>query len=187
MHTPDDLRTVYLVWRFKATSLNGYEVTSYLRHTFMTSSIVSAIIIGCERSFAVRRPLKYRERWTKKLTIKLYLVMYIICMSFVMTRPIVSNIISVEYFKEHLYTPYFIIVRGIRYDFNHKYVLDQWINQKKQTETGNDVRQCGKAEDKNRNIRYQNSYDCYSCLSYLYGSKSYNVWSTSGSSCRWWG
>ena len=90
-----------------------YEVTSYLCHTVMTSSIVSAIIIGCERSFAVRRPLKYRERWTKKLTIKLYLVMYIICMSFVMTRPIVSNIISVEYFKEHLYTPYFIIVRGI--------------------------------------------------------------------------
>jgi hypothetical protein len=90
-----------------------YEVTSYLRHTVMTSSIVSAIIIGCERSFAVRRPLKYRERWTKKLTIKLYLVMYIIFMSFVMTRPIVSNIISVEYFKEHLYTPYFIIVRGI--------------------------------------------------------------------------
>jgi hypothetical protein len=90
-----------------------YEVTSYLCHTVMTSSIVSAIIIGCERSFAVRRPLKYRERWTKKLTIKLYLVMYIIFMSFVMTRPIVSNIISVEYFKEHLYTPYFIIVRGI--------------------------------------------------------------------------
>ena len=30
-----------------------------------------------------------------------------------MTRSIVSNIISVEYFKEHLYTPFFIIVRGI--------------------------------------------------------------------------
>jgi hypothetical protein len=36
-------------------------------------------------------------------------------MSFVMTRLIVSNIISVEYFKEHLYTPYFIIVQEIRY------------------------------------------------------------------------
>ena len=101
------------VQSYVAQRVNIYEVTSYLRHTFMTSSIVSAIIIGCERSFAVRRPLKYRERWTKKLTIKLYLVMYIIFMSFVMTRPIVSNIISVEYFKEHLYKPYFIIVRGI--------------------------------------------------------------------------
>ena len=30
-----------------------------------------------------------------------------------MTRPIVSNIISVEYFKETLHTQYFIIVRGI--------------------------------------------------------------------------
>jgi len=90
-----------------------YEVTSYLRHTFMTSSIVSAIIIGCERSFAVRSPLKYREKWSIKLTIKLYLVIYIIFLAFVMTRPIVSNIISVEYFKEHLYTSYFIIVRGI--------------------------------------------------------------------------
>lgn len=90
-----------------------YEVTSYLRHSFMTSSIVSAIVIGWERRFAVRRPLKYREKWTTKLTIKLYLVIYIIFLAFVMTRPIVSNIISVEYFKEHLYTTYFIIVRGI--------------------------------------------------------------------------
>ena len=101
------------VQSYVAQRVNINEVTSYLWHAFMTSSIVSAIIIGCERSFAVRRPFKYRERWTKKFTIKLYLVMYIIFMSFVMTRPIVSNIISVEYFKEHLYKPYFIIVRGI--------------------------------------------------------------------------
>ena len=96
-----------------AQRVNIYEIILYLRHTFMTSSIVSAIIIGCERSFAVRSPLKYRERWTKKFTIKLYLVMYIIFLSFIMTRAIVSNIISVEYYKEHLYLPYFIIVRGI--------------------------------------------------------------------------
>lgn len=100
-----------------------------------------------------------------------------------MTRPIVSNFISVEYFKEHLYTPYCIIARGIsvRYNFNHKHFLDRWINnKKKQTETGHDVRQCGKDEDKNRNIRY----DCYSRLSYLHGSKSYNVWYMSRLSCR---
>jgi hypothetical protein len=30
-----------------------------------------------------------------------------------MTHPIVSNIISIEYFKEHLYTAYFIIVPEI--------------------------------------------------------------------------
>jgi hypothetical protein len=41
--------------------------------------------------------------------------MYIIFLAFVVTRHIVSNIISVEYFKEHLYTPYFIIVRGITF------------------------------------------------------------------------
>ena len=101
------------VQSYVAQRVNIYEVTSYLRHTFMTSSIVSAIVIGWERSFAVRNPLKYREMWTKKLTIKLYLVIYIIFLAFVMTRIIVSNIISVEYFKEHLYTPYFIIVHEI--------------------------------------------------------------------------
>ena len=101
------------VQSYVAQRVNIYEVTSYLRHTFMTSSIVSAIVIGCERSFAVRSPLKYKVKWTKKLTIKLYLVMYIIFLSFVMTRLIVSNIISVEFCNEHLYTPYFIIVRGI--------------------------------------------------------------------------
>ena len=101
------------VQSFVAQRVNIYEVTSYLRNTFMTSNIVSAIVIGWERSFAVRNPLKYREKWTKKLTIKLYLVIYIIFLAFVMTRSIVSNIISVEYFKEHLYTPFFIIVRGI--------------------------------------------------------------------------
>jgi hypothetical protein len=98
----------------------------------MTSSIVFAIVIGWEISCAVRSPLNYREKLTKKLTIKLYLVIYIIFLAFVVTRPIVSNIISVEYSKEHLYTPYFIIVRGIPFAI---------------TLTGNDVRQCGKAED----------------------------------------
>ena len=39
--------------------------------------------------------------------------MYIIFLAFVVTRHVVSNIISVEYFKEHLHTPYVIIVRGI--------------------------------------------------------------------------
>jgi hypothetical protein len=100
--------------RVSVSTVNIYEIILYLRHTFMTSSIVSAIIIGCERSFAVRSPLKYREKWTKQFTIKLYLVMYIIFLSFVMTRAIVSNIISVEYYKEHLYLPYFIIVATTR-------------------------------------------------------------------------
>jgi hypothetical protein len=36
----------------------------------MTSSIVSAIIIGCKRGFAVRSSLKNREKWTRKFTIK---------------------------------------------------------------------------------------------------------------------
>ena len=112
----------------------------------MTSSIVSAIIIGCERRYAVRSPLKYRETWTIKLTIKLYLVIYIICLVFVMTRPIVSNIISVEYSKEHLYTPYFIIFRGI--PFVIILIANILLIKKQQMETGNDVRQCGKAEDK---------------------------------------
>ena len=55
---------------YVAQRVNIYEVTSYLRRTFMTSSIFCAIIIGCERSFAVRSPLKYREKWTKKLNNK---------------------------------------------------------------------------------------------------------------------
>jgi hypothetical protein len=58
------------VQSYVAQRVNIYEVTSYLRHTFMTSSIVSAIIIGCERRFAVRSPLKYREKWTKILNNK---------------------------------------------------------------------------------------------------------------------
>jgi hypothetical protein len=37
---------------YVAQRVNIYEVTSYLRHTFMTS-IVSAIVIGWERSFAL--------------------------------------------------------------------------------------------------------------------------------------
>ena len=44
----------------------------------MTRSIVSAIIIGCERGFAVRSPLKNRAKWTRKFTIKLCLVINII-------------------------------------------------------------------------------------------------------------
>jgi hypothetical protein len=36
------------------------------------------MIIGCERSFAVRSPLKFRETWNTKLTLKLYAVCYII-------------------------------------------------------------------------------------------------------------
>ena len=81
MHTPDDIRTVYVsvtVQSYVAQRVNIYEVTSYLRHTFMTSSIVSAIIIGCERGFAVRSSLKNREKWTRKFTIKLCLVINII-------------------------------------------------------------------------------------------------------------
>ena len=120
------------VQSYVAQRVSIYEVIFYLRHTFMTSSIVSAIVIGWEISCAVRSPLKYREKLTKKLTIKLYLVIYIKFLAFVVTRPIVSNIISVEYFKEHLYTPYLIIVR----DISLAIIL-----------TGNDVRQCGKAEN----------------------------------------
>jgi hypothetical protein len=180
MHTPDDLRTVYLVWRFKATSLNGYEVTSYLRHTFMTSSIVSAIIIGCERSFAVRSPLKDKEKWTKKLTIKLYLVIYIVLLSFVVTRLIVSNIISVEYYKEHLYTPYFIIVRGIPFVIiltTNNFLIDGLNeNSRRKQEMTSDSTE--RLRIKTETSVTKNSYDCYSCLPYLYGSKSYNGWST---------
>ena len=46
--------------------LYTYEATTYLRHTFMTSSYVCVMIIGCERSFAVRSPLKLRETWNTK-------------------------------------------------------------------------------------------------------------------------
>ena len=88
------------VQSYVAQRVSIYEVISYLRHTFMTSSIVSVIVIGWEISCAVRSPLKYREKLTKKLTIKLYLVIYIIFLVFVVTRPIVSNIISMSLLSE---------------------------------------------------------------------------------------
>ena len=55
----------YLAQRFYT-----YEATTYLPHTFMTSSYVCAMIIGCERSFTVKSPLKFRETWNTKVTLK---------------------------------------------------------------------------------------------------------------------
>ena len=45
------------VQSYVAQRVSIYEVISYLWHTFMTSSIVSAIVIGWEISCAVRSPL----------------------------------------------------------------------------------------------------------------------------------
>jgi hypothetical protein len=98
----------YLAQRFYT-----YEATTYLRHTFMTSSYVCAMIIGCERSFAVRSPLKFRETWNTKLTLKLYAVCYIIFLAFVLSRSIISKLTSVAYFEAYFYVPYFLIVRGV--------------------------------------------------------------------------
>jgi hypothetical protein len=49
------------------------------------------MIIGCERSFAVRSPLKFRETWNTKLTLKLYAVCYIIFLAFVLSRSVISK------------------------------------------------------------------------------------------------
>ena len=49
-----------------AQRLYAYEATTYLRHTCMTSSYMCAMMIGCERSFVVRSPLKFREAWNTK-------------------------------------------------------------------------------------------------------------------------
>ena len=72
-----------------AQRLYTNEATTYLRHTFMTSSYVCAIIIGCERSFTVRSPLKLRETWNTKLPLKLYAVCYIIFFVFVLSRSVI--------------------------------------------------------------------------------------------------
>ena len=98
----------YLAQRFYT-----YEATTYLRHTFMTSSYVCAMIIGCERSFAVRSPLKFRETWNTKLTLKLYAVCYIIFLAFVLSRSVISKLTSVAYFEKYFYVAYFFIVRGV--------------------------------------------------------------------------
>ena len=98
----------YLAQRFYR-----YEATTYLRHTFMTSSYVCAMIIGCERSFAVRSPLTFRETWNTKLTLKLYAVCYIIFLAFVLSRSVISKLISVAYFEAYFYVPYFLIVREV--------------------------------------------------------------------------
>jgi hypothetical protein len=71
------------------------------------------MIIGCERGFAVRSPLKLRETWNTKLTLKLYAVCYIIILAFVLSRSIISKLTSVAYFEAYFYVPYFLIVRGV--------------------------------------------------------------------------
>ena len=98
---------------YLAQKLYAYETTTYLRHTFMTSSYVCAMIIGCERSFTVRSPLKLRETWNTKLTLKLYAVCYIICLAFVQSSSVISKLTSVAYFEAYFYVPYFLIVRGV--------------------------------------------------------------------------
>ena len=101
-------------------------------------------------------------------------------MSFVMTRLIVSNIISVEYFKEHLYTPYFIIVQEIPFVIiliTNIFLIEGLIENSRQ-------KQEMKAKEKTETSVTKNSYDCYSCLPYLQGSKSYNGSSTFCSGCR---
>ena len=87
--------------------LYTYEATTYLRHTFMTSSYVCAMIIGCERSFAVRSPLKFRETWNTELTLKLYAVCYIIFLAFVLSRSVISKLTNVVYFEAYFYVPFF--------------------------------------------------------------------------------
>jgi hypothetical protein len=98
---------------YLAKRLYTYEATTYLRHTFMTSSYVCAMIIGCERSFTVRSPLKFKETWNTKLTLKLYAVCYIIFLAFVLSRSIISKLTSVAYFEAYFYVPYFLIVGGV--------------------------------------------------------------------------
>ena len=96
-----------------AQRLYTYEATTYLRHTFMTSSYVCVMMIGCERGFAVRSPLKLRETWNTKLTLKLYAVCYIIILAFVLSRSVVSKLTSVAYLGTYFYVAYFLIVRGV--------------------------------------------------------------------------
>lgn len=81
------------------------EVSIYLRQIFITSSSVCAIIIGCERWFAVRKPFKYRETWNTKITIRVYIVCYIISLFLVM------KVISVAYFNANVFAAYFVVVR----------------------------------------------------------------------------
>ena len=103
-----------------------------------------------------------------------------------MTRLIVSNIISVEYFKEHLYTPYFIIVQEIPFVIiliTNIFLIEGLIeNSRRKREMTSDSAE--RLRKKTETSVTKNSYDCYSCLPYLYGSKSYNGWSTFCSGCR---
>jgi hypothetical protein len=157
-----------------AQRLYTYEATTYLRHTFMTSSYVCVMIIGCERGFAVRSPLKLRETWYTKLKLKLYAVCYIIILAFVLSRSIISKLTSVAYFEAYFYVPYFLIVRGVPFVviLVTNILVIRGLLKKQQMSYGDDVIEPRQRKDKDRNSHYQNSCGRYKCIIYMYGTKT---------------
>ncbi|CAC5365038.1 unnamed protein product [Mytilus coruscus] len=89
-----------------------YDQTVYFQDAFISSSNLCAVIIGSERAFAVRRPLKFRDIWSLKITLKLYTSGYLISIGFILMRCLISELISYSFFQNHVYLIYFIALRG---------------------------------------------------------------------------
>ncbi|CAG2251017.1 unnamed protein product [Mytilus edulis] len=88
-------------------------VQLYVLEALVTISTSSAIIIGCERAFAVRKPLRFKTLWSTKLTVKLLTATAFVLLLFVGSRAGIEFLKGVDFFKAYAFIPYFIVTRGI--------------------------------------------------------------------------
>ncbi|VDI52863.1 Hypothetical predicted protein [Mytilus galloprovincialis] len=89
-----------------------YWLTTLVRDIFITSSSISAMIIGMERSFAIRNPLKFKEKWNIGLTVKLYIVTLVIMITIIIVKHVLCEF-DEAFVDRYLYVPYYILIRGI--------------------------------------------------------------------------
>ncbi|CAG2250896.1 unnamed protein product [Mytilus edulis] len=90
-----------------------YWQTTLVRDIFITSSCISAMIIGMERSFAIRNPLKFKEKWNTGLTVKLYIVILVMMIIVIIVKHSSNLHVVVAFVDRYLYVPYYILIRGI--------------------------------------------------------------------------
>ncbi|XP_071120322.1 QRFP-like peptide receptor [Mytilus edulis] len=87
-------------------------LTTLVRDIFTTSSCISAMIIGMERSFAIRNPFKFKETWKINLTVKLYVVIQVMMVIIVIVKHVYTEVDD-PFYDKYLYVPYYILIRGI--------------------------------------------------------------------------
>ncbi|VDI23944.1 Hypothetical predicted protein [Mytilus galloprovincialis] len=87
-------------------------LTTLVRDIFITSSCISAMLIGMERSFAIRNPLKFKEKWNIGLTVKLYILILVIMVTIIIVKHVFSQF-DEAFVDGYMYVTYNILIRGI--------------------------------------------------------------------------